>query len=812
MQTIGQDFRYGLRLLTKSPGFTIVAVLTLTLGIGANTAIFSVVQGVVLAPLPYREPDRLVWVWLNNFALKNPTELSYPDFVDWRANSRSFEQMAAIGWRGYDLTSPGTPEHLSGRRVSSGFFKTLGAEIAFGGEFTPKVDQRGGTPVVVITSRLARDRFGGDRAALGKSTVLSGVAYTIVGVLPAEFRFGDTYADVYTPIGQGNDPDLNDRTIHDVECIARLKRAVSVAEAQAEMNAIQEQIDRLHPREEQGLGSRIIPFKQELIADVRGTLLLLLGAVGVVLLIACANVANLLLARATGRVREFAIRSALGASRARIVRQLITESVLLSLVGGCMGLMGAKWALKTILAALPWNIPRVENIRVNVPVLLFAFGVSVAVGILFGMAPALKSSQVDLQTSLKEGSRGSSGRHRVQNSLVIVQMALTLVLLAGAGLLFRTIRHLWQIHPGFDPQHVVTFQVGLSPSATRSGPDTRTAFRQLMERIGQIPGVEAADLTTQVPLSHSLNDVPFWVGSQRPASVAEAPRAVGCITGPDYLRVMGIPLLRGRFISEADTANSPLVAVIDTNLATAYFGERDPIGQTITFPQVGDYRIIGVVDHVEQVALGLLNPFTRYEAYVSIYQVQDRWLPTMDTWTTIVVRTRLDAATLMPAIRAAAGGTSGEQTVYNIQLLQQVVSESMSAQQFPVILLGAFAGLAMLLASIGIYGVISYSVAQRLHEMGIRMALGAEKSNIFRMVIGQGLRLALVGLSIGVVAAVILTRVLSSFSQLLYGVRANDPATFVVVSLILIAVAILACSGAARRATRVDPTVALRYE
>jgi predicted permease len=759
-----------------------------------------------------RDPDRLVFVWLNNFALKSPTDLSYPDFVDWRANSRSFEQMAAVGFQDYDLTSPGTPEHLTGRRVSSGFFKTLGAEMAFGREFAPEEDRQGGTPVVVITSRLARDRFGDDRAAVGKSAVLRGVAYTVVGVLPAVFRFGDVYADVYTPIGQGNDPDLNDRTIHDLECVALLKQGVSVSEAQAEMSAIQEQIDRLHPREEQGLGTAIVPLKQELIADVRGTLLLLLGAVGVVLLIACANVTNLLLARATGRTREFAIRSALGASRTHIVRQLITESVLLSLVGGCMGLLAAKWGLKSMLTALPWNIPRVENIRVNVPVLLFAFGISVAVGILFGLAPALKSSKVDLQTSLKEGGRGSSARHRVQNSLVIVQMALTLVLLAGAGLLFRTIRHLWQIHPGFDPQHVVIFQVGLSPSMTKSGTDVRTAFRHLMQRIGQIPGVQAADLTTQVPLSHSVNGVPFWVASHRPASVAEAPRAVGCITGPNYLRVMGIPLLRGRFISETDTANSPLVAVIDSDLASTYFPNQDPVGQTITFPQVGDYRIIGVVGHVEQVALGLSTPFTRHEAYVSIFQIQDRWLPTMDTWTTIVVRTRLDEATLMPAIKAAAGGASGDQTVYNVQALQQIVSESMSAQQFPVILLGTFAGLAMLLASIGIYGVISYSVAQRIHEVGIRMALGAEKANIFRMVIGQGLRLASVGLSIGVVAALILTRVLSSFSQLLYGVRVNDPATFVGVSLVLIAVAILACYIPARRAMRVDPMVALRYE
>jgi len=808
-----EDTRFGLRMLRKNLGFAAVAILTLGLGIGANTAIFSVVQGVVLAPLPYREPDRLVMVWLNNFNLKSITNLSYADFIDWRRSAQSFEQMAAYSWRGYDLSSPGTPEHLLGREISASYFATLGVELAQGREFSAEEDRNGGTPVAIISEGLSRKRFGGSATALGKSMVLDGVESTIVGVLPAGFRFGTDYADVYAPIGQRKLVDQNDRTVHDIVCIARLQRGVSLGQADAEMNTIQEGIDRLHPETEQGLGAKITSVKEQLVGDVRGTLLLLLGAVGVVLLIACANVANLLLARGAMRTREFSIRSALGAGRGRIVRQLVTESVVLAVLGGALGVMAAKWGLKAALATVATNLPRSENIRINIPVLLFALGVSVGVGILFGLAPALKSSMADPQTSLKEGGRGStSSNHRAQSSLVVLQMALTLVLLAGAGLLFRTIRHLWQANLGFEPQHILTFQVGLSASATKSGSDVRIAFQQLMERIRQIPGVQAADLTTQVPMTQEANSVPFWVEPHRPASVAEAPRTLGFIVGPDFLRVMGIPLVRGRFIGEEDTIDSPRVVVIDTELARAYFPDKDPVGQTITFPQVGDYRIVGVVGHVQHEKVGFSSPFTQNQSYVSIYQITERWIRTIDTWTWVVLRTPLDASTVLPEIRKAVYAAGSDQTVYHAQTMHEIVSESMSSQRFPMILLGIFAALALLLASIGIYGVMSYSVSQRVNEIGIRMALGAQQRQVFRIVIGQGLRVALVGLAIGATAALILARLLSSFSHLLYGVGASDPLTFLVVSLGLSGVAVLACYIPARRATRVDPMVALRHE
>jgi predicted permease len=813
VETCWQDLRFAARMLRKSPGFTAVAVITLALGIGANTAIFSVVQGVLLAPLRYHEPDRLVMVLLNNFCLKSPTYLSYRDFLDWKRGTPPFEKMSAYARRGFDLSSPGNPQHLEGSEISSNFFSTLGVGLALGREFAPEEDRNGGAPVAIISHALWQDRFGGNSSALGKSMVLSGVETTVVGVLQPDFRFGTDYADVYIPIGQRKLVDANDRTAHDVMCIARLKPGVNLSQADAQMNAIQENIDRLNPETEQGLGAKILPLKEELVGDVRGTLLLLLGAVGLVLLIACANVANLLLARSAARAREFSIRAALGAGRGRVVRQLVTESVLLSVLGGVLGLAAAKWGLNAALASLSADLPRGDNIHVNAAVLFFALDVSLAVGILFGLAPALRSSRANLQASLKEGGRGSTGaHHRTQSVLVIAQIALTLVLLAGAGLLFRSIQRSWKADLGFEPQHILTFQVGLSPSATKTGAAVRAAYQQLLDRIRQIPGVQDAEITTEVPMTHQMNAIPFWVDSHRPASVAEAPRTLGFITGPDFLQVMRIPLIRGRFINHQDTINSPLVAVIDSELARTYFPGKDPIGRTITFPQVGDYRIIGVVGHVQHWQVGFSSPFMQNQSYVSIYQIQDRWMTTIDTWTWVVVRTPLEPSIVLPEIRKAIYGAASDQTIYHAQTMPQIVSESMSPQRFPLILLGSFATLALLLAAIGIYGVISYSVTQRVNEIGIRMALGAEKRDLFRMVVGQGLRLAFAGLAIGVTAALILTRVLLSFSQLLYGVGASDPATLITVSAVLISVAILACYLPARRAMRIDPIVALRYE
>ena len=808
-----QDLRHSVRTLAKAPGFTAIALLTLALGIGANTAIFSVVQGVLLAPLPYSEPERLVFVWQNNLTLKHLITVSYPDFLDWQRTVRSFQQMAAFSWQDRDLTSPGTPEHLYGKEISSGFFGTLGVTPALGREFSPEEDKHGGAPVVIISNRLWRNRFAGSTEAIGKSLTLDGVDYAIVGVLPSSFRLLGDEADVYTPLGQGDPLIYSDRTIHPVTCIARLEPGVTIAQSDAEIGAVQDHLNQTYAAADRGLGAKVKSVKQQIVGDVSGTLLMLLGAVGIVLLIACANVANLLLARSTARTREFAIRSALGASRVRIVRQLVTESVLLSLTGGMLGLALARWGVRPVLAAVPDSLPRSDNIGVNFSVLLFAFGISFAAGILFGLVPALKSSKADLQTSLKEGARGfPTTHHRARNSLVIVQMALTVVILVGASLLFRTIHNLWNVNPGFDTEDIITFKVGLSPSAAKASSSMRSAYQQLVERIRSIPSVQAADLTVMVPLSQEVNLGPFWVGSQQPASIAEAPRALFYWTGPDYLRAMKIPLLRGRFFTLEDTTKSEPVIVIDSVLAHTYFPDRDAIGQDITIPHWGRVSIIGVVGHVRQWGLDNRDTYTENQIYASLYQLRDDWASLFYRDLTVTVRTPLSSATVMPAIRDAVYAGGRDQPVYNVQDMQKIALDSMSSQRLPMVLLGAFAVLALLLASVGIYGVISYSIAQRTHEIGIRVALGAEKRNIFRMVIGQGLRLAFAGLSFGTVGALILIRLISSFSHLLYEVRASDPLTFVGVSTVLTGVAILASYIPARRAVCIDPMVAMRYE
>jgi predicted permease len=818
VQTLWQDLRYGLRVLAKSPGFTAVTVLTLALGIGANTAMFSVVEGVLLAPLPYSHPDRLVVVWENNLHFKQVVWPSYPNFKDWQRSARSFQRMAALRWRYYDLTSPGSPEHLLGAGISSSFLDTLDVKLPFGRNFSLQEDQRGGAPVVIISNDLWRNRFGGSPQAPGKAVTLNGVDYTVIGVLPPRFQFGDERVDVYTPLAQGDPLMLDPRGAPAIVSIARLNSGVSMAQAQAEMSAIQDHLVQLYSNANEGLGASVVPLRQMLIGDVSRTLLVLFGAVGLVLLIACANVANLVLARSVGRTREFAIRASLGASRSRTIRQLLTESSLLSLGGAAMGLTIAKWGVRPALASMTGSLPRSGNIGVNPPVLLFTFFVSIAVTVLFGLAPALKNSKTDLQSALKEGGRGAtSARHRVQDSLVILQMALTLTLLVGAGLLVRTIHRMSDTNPGFDTQHVITFKVGFSPSVTTTASAMRTAYRQLLERIRTLPGVQAADFTYVVPLKSRDNVAPFWIGSQTPAIVRAAPRMMVFDTGPDYLRAMSIPLLRGRFFTEDDTTKSPCVAAIDDVLASTYFRGQDPLGQTITFgwtPPWGPCRIVGVVGHVRHWGLGNESSYTQAQAYYPLYQIPDNWVTASQGFpaTTIIVRTPLPASAVIPAIKNVLYGMGKDQPIYNVETMQEIASESMSAQRFPMILLGAFAALALLLASVGIYGVISYSVTQRAHEIGIRMALGAEKQNVFRMIIGQGLRLALAGLVIGAVAALVLTRLLVTFANLLYGVKSSDPLTFIVVSILLTAIAVLACYIPARRAMQVDPMVALRYE
>jgi predicted permease len=805
------DVGFGVRTFRKNPGFAIVAILTLALGIGANTAIFSVVQGVVLAPLPYPQPDRLVMALESRPGLSQ-TGISYPDFRDWQHDSSSFAQIAAFSTRSYDLSAPGTSEHLDGMEVTSGFFATLGVKLARGQELSPAEDQPHGANKVVISDRLWKDRFASNPEVLGKTLTLDGVEHTIIGIAPPQFRIWSD-VDVYTSLAQEEPLLYNDRTIHSIGSIARLKPDVSIGRAQGELATVQTNLDSLYPAADRNLGISIEPLKQYLVGDTGKTILLLLGAVGIVLLIACTNVANLTLARSAARTREFAIRSALGASRIRMVRQVLTESVLLAITGGLLGLIFASMGVRLLLAEFPQVLPRSENIHLDIPVLLFAFGISVAIGILFGLAPALDGARVNIQGSLKTGERGSTRTHpRAQGILVIIQMALTVVLLVGSGLLLRTILQLWNVNPGFDRQHVITFKVGLSPALTRTASSTRTAYQQLIGRIREVPGIQAVDITNIVPLSQDNNTGPFWVGAQQSTAMQDAPHALYFETGPEYLQAMRVPLLRGRFFSSADTSDSEPVVVIDTGLARTYFPGKDPVGQFITVAHWRTARVIGVVGHVSHWGLGDNGTRSPSQIYISFYQLPDEWVPTFARDLSVAIRTPLDAAAIMPAIENVVYGTGRDQPVYDIQTMQQIAADSIASQRLSMMLLGAFATLALVLASVGIYGVLSYSVSQRIPEMGIRMAVGADRHHVLKLILAQGLRLAFTGLIIGAGAAFLLVRLLSAFSRLLYGVRATDPLTFLAVSSLLVGVSVLACYFPARRASRVSPMAALKYE
>ena len=795
---------------------TTAAIATLALGIGANTAIFSVLEGVVLKPLPFPQPDRLVIVALFNRSLGYATYLSYPDFLDWQRTARAFEQIAAFGNDGFDLTAPGSAEHLDGKEVSANFFSTLGVRLAFGRSFSAAEDKIGGAPAAIISNRIAQQRFGGP-AALGRTLVLNGVDYTVVGVLEPGFRFEEKQADVYTPIALRNPIYINDRSVHDILCVARLRPEIGVGQALAEMNTVQENMDQLHPDTERGLGASVVPLKQELIGNISGTLLLLLGAVGLVLLIACVNVANLMLARSAARIREYAIRLAIGASRRRIAWQAVMESLLLSITGALLGLVIAKWSVRVALAAAPGAVPRSGNIGLDAPVILFTAGVSIAVALLSGLFPALKSSKADVQGALKEGGRGLVGGHqRMQHVLVVVEVALALVLLAGGGLLVRTIRNLWAVNPGFHAKDVITFQVGLPRAATLEPEGIRTAYQRLTERIRRIPGVSSADISALVPLGGESNEGPFWVGPHQPASMAEIPRAIYYPVGPDYLRAMQIPLERGRFLSRSDNVRSNVVVLVDTLLAQRFFPGQNALGRTLTIPHWGANQnmraeIVGIVRHVEHYGLDG-SVAEKPQIYFSFYQLPDEAMRVFRSEISVVVRAEGNMEGVMTAVRTAVHEEGGGQPIYNVQTMPELVSRSMGRQRFPMLLLVAFAVLALVLAFVGVFGVISYSTARRAKEIGIRMALGATRPDILGMVAREGLKLAIAGIAIGMAAALVLSKVVSQFSGLLYGVRVSDPLVLLAVSAILVGAALLPCYIPARRAAGLQPVDSLRQE
>jgi len=811
LNTLAHDLRFSLRTLTRNPGFTCVAVLTIALGIGANSAMFSVVQGIILAPLPFPEPDRLVFLWQNRSGVPQ-LEASYPNFKDWERTSRSFNSMSGIAFHNFDLTSPGKAEHLTGIRGSSAFLATLGVKPALGRDIAASDDVVNAPPVALISDRLWRERFSTDPRAVGGSVVLDGKSYTVAGVLPAGFHFLAD-ADVFTPLRPDMPAIYGERSVDAIGVLARLKPGMTMGQAAAEMSAVQSDLDRRYPDANRGVGIVITSLKQQIVGDVKGTVLLLFGAVTLVFLIACANVASLLLARSTARAREFGIRAALGASRGRMVRQLLTESTVLSLVGGALGIAVAWFGLRALLLALPYNLPRSGNIGLHLPVLVFSLLISISAGILFGMAPALHSARASVQDTLQKASRGTtSGSNANLRRLVMLQFTLTLVLMTGAGLLLRSIRNLWHVNPGFDTQHVISFKVGLSPSFTHTPAGTRETYQQLLTRIRQVPGVEADDITNMVPLDGGDNSGPFWIGTAQPASLQEAPHALYFWTGPDYLKTMGIPLLQGRFFTPADQVASGKVVVIDRVLAETFFPGQNPVGQTLTVGHWGAARVVGVVGHVRHWGLDDPGTYNPRQIYIPVYQLPDSMVTDFFRSLTILVRTKLPPAAVMPTIRDVVYASSPDQPIYGIKAIDEVVSESMESRNLPIVLLGAFAALALILASIGIYGALSYSVTRRTQEIGIRMALGANKGQIFRLVVNQAIGMAGAGLVIGVLASIALVRLLPSFSHLLYGVDQSDPFTLLGVSTVLLIAALVACYVPARRAISIDPMDCLRTE
>jgi predicted permease len=811
LETLALDLRFSLRTLAHSRSFTAIAVITLALGIGANTAMFSVVHGLILAPLPFQQPDRLVFVWQNRPGVPQ-IDASYPNFEDWERTSRSFDFMTALDFDSFNLTSPGNAEHLVGIRASSAFLATLGVRPVIGRDFDPSEDQVNATPVVLISSRIWQERFRSDPHVTGKPLLLDGKSFTVIGVLPSGFRFLED-TDVVTPLRPNMPNIFGERSVEAIAVLARLGSGVSMGQAEAEMNTIQQSLDRQYPDANRGIGIALTTLKQQILGDVKGTVLLLFGAVSLVLVIACVNFANLLLARSTARTREFGIRAALGASRKRMVRQLLTESLVLSLAGGALGIVFAGFGLRVLLAALHSTLPRSENIGLHLPVLWFTFLTSILAGVLFSLVPALQSAMPDVQATMQQNTRGATmGRNVLLSRLVVLQFALTLVLMTGTGLLLRSIRNLGHVNPGFDTRHVISFQVGLSPATTSSPAGTRAAYEQLLERIRHVPGVEAADITNIVPLSGEDNGGPFWIGSAQPASLQEAPHALYFWTGPDYLKAMGIPLLQGRFFTTADQAGSARVVVIDSVLAQTFFPGRNPVGQTLTVAHWGAARVVGVVGHVRHWGLDDPGTYNPRQIYIPVYQLPDSMVTDFFGTLTLLVRTPLPLADLMPRIRNVIYASATDQPVYSVKTIEDVVSESMASRTLPVLLLGAFAGLALILASVGIYGVVSYSVMKRTKEIGIRMALGADRRQIFRMIIRQAISMAGMGLGVGTLVAVTLVRLVPSFSHLLYGVSHNDPLTIFGVSAVLLMSALLACFIPARRAMQTEPLNSLRCE
>jgi len=807
LDDLWQDLRYGLRMLLKNPGFTAVAVIALALGIGANSAIFSVVNTVLLRPLPYKVPEQLVMVWEENSKQGFPKDTPSPaNYIDWRDQNHVFEAMAAMTEISFNLTGAGDPERIDGQRVSASLFLLLGVEPQLGRAFRPEEDKPDANHVVMMSYGLWQRRFGGDPGIIGKPINLNGESFTVVGVMPQGFQFPTRNDQLWIPIAF-DAKEAGNRGSHYLEVIARIKPGTTLQQAQIEMTTIAARPQQKYPATNTSIGAVVTPLHEQVVGKIKPALLVLLGAVAFVLLIACANVANLLLARAAVRQKEIALRLALGAGRARLIRQFLTESVLLASLGGGVGLLLAIGGLDVLKRFIPPNISQAQAIAIDGKVLIFTVLVSLVTGLIFGVAPALQASNFNLNDSLKEGGRdsaASSRGNRIRGLLVIGEVAVSFLLLIGAGLLINSFLHLRNVDPGFRTDHVLTMRIVLPevryPDRTRRAP----FYDELIRRVEALPGVTAAAVVTDVPLTSSGDSVGVSIEGRPDPAPDRVPIVVTRMISPHYFKTMGISLLQGRVFTDREKADSPPVAVISETTARLFWPGEDPLGKRLKVGESSSSNrwltVVGVVKDVRQYELGIEPKPQMY-----LPHAQNEFFEP----SALVVQTNVDPLSLASTVRRTVWEIDNDQPVSDVSSMAQVVSESVARQRFSMLLLGVFAGLALLLAAVGIYGVMSYTIAQRTREIGIRMALGAQRSDVLKLALGQGLRLVSVGVLIGLAAALVLTRVMTS---LLFGVSPTDSMTFITISVVLMSVAALASYIPALRATKVDPIFALRYQ
>jgi putative ABC transport system permease protein len=825
MGRLWQDIRFGVRVLVKSPGFAAVTILALALGIGANSAIFSVVNGVLLRPLPFKTADRLVF--LSEWSQQVPNmSVSYPNFEDWKAQAHSFDELAAFRSNAFVLTNAGEPERLTAREVSQGFFNALGVAPAQGRNFTADEDKPGGNKTVILSHGLWQRRFGANPAALGQTLTLNNESYTVVGILPQGFEW-QAPVDIWVPLGLRADR-MQQRDSHPgIYVVGLLKSGVTEEQARADMRGVAERLAQEYPKTNSGNGFTLTSLQYQATQNIRSQLLILMAAVGFVLLIACANVANLLLARAASRSKEIAIRTALGAGRARIIRQLLTESLLLSLTGGALGLLLATWGVDALMAAVANDVPNIilNNIRLDTRVIFFTIGASIITGLLFGLAPAIQISKSNLNETLKDGGRGGSegaSRHRVRNFLVVAEVAVSLLLLVGAGLLVKSFLNLRQAELGFEPDRVLTMRLSLPEARYKENAKIENFFNDLLGRVKSLPGVESAGLTIGLPMNGGIESGVTFEG-QEVTDIKDVTVAVNLAVSPEYFTAMEMPLVEGRYFTAQDREGAPRVAIIDEMMAARFSPNESAIGKRIRLgggpPQNGLppppwMQIVGVVKHLryygpnETARVELYRPFFQLPIPVDSPLAQGQPV-NFPRGGSLAVRSAGDPTALTASIRNAVREIDPDLPISGVQTMNQIVASTISPQKFATWMLGLFASTALVLAALGIYGVMAYSVTQRTHEIGIRMALGANRGDVLKMIVGQGMKLTLLGVGVGLLGSFLVTRAMAT---LLFGVKATDPLTYGGVALLLAGVALLSCLLPARRATKVDPMIALRYE